>query len=352
MKILFIDLLCPSGHKDINKYLLDILNELNNIQGVDLVTKKDYLVNVSSVITNKIFIPEKYFNYKGKFDYRLKNFLKIRWLIQNIDISYYDVVLVSSYETISFSLAWRKNVTTRTLVFNHNNVDELTSMVKKFFFKNIYNNVEHIVYEEFIKDYLYSLGVSNKIWINHHPLDFSKLNIIEKHSNNEEFLVLAPSSSNDDDIIKKLIQNPKRKKLLNDKIKLIVKSENIDFKDEQLTVRSDRIAYQDYIDELYSADIITLFFNKNFRYRVSGVFFDSLVFKKKILSYSNVFTNYYLNKYPELGDEFDNINQFLNLINKYFTNQNQYKSNIFENIIGDYSKSNIKQEIINILFND
>lgn len=354
MNILFIDLLCPEGHKDINLFLLEILNEIKDIKIIDTVFKEGYLNESKRKINKTYFFPEKFFNYKNNLDSRLKNIKKIKWIFNNINLDLYNLVLISSYETISFSLAWRKKYKPRILIFNHNNIDELNDLVKRFFFKKIPINIEHIVYEKFIKDYLISLNIKNKIWINHHPLDITKRkNVLNNDSiEDKQFFIFAPSGSNDDKIIRNLINNRKRKNLIKEKIKFFIKSKNINFEDEQMKVTNQRISYNEYIYNFNKANLVALLFNENFSYRVSGVLFDSFVFKKKVLFSKNLFSDYYLSKYRDLGDQFKSIDEFIELINDYyveFSKNKSFENKIFQQIYNDYSKEKIKVELENIL---
>lgn len=351
IRVLFIDLLCPSGHKDINRYLIKTMNSIKNIDEIDLVGKDNYFNE------NDFILPDNFFVSNNKFDFRVKNILKIKWIFNNIELKKYDIIFISSYETISFSIAWRKKTNARILIFNHNNIDALkNSKIKKVFFKLINNQVEHIVYEDFIKKYIKSLNTKNKVWVNHHPIDFKKNENIDTNidESDNKVLIYAPSSSNDDNFISKLINYQERLNILNDNVKFIIKSNDIDFEDNQLKVISKRVNYDKYISNFKKADFISLLFNEDFEYRVSGVFFDSLVFKKKILFKRNKFANYYINKYPKLGYEFKGVKDFISIINNLSIEKETnmtVNEKVFKKIHIDYSQKTIKNELCNILFN-
>lgn len=349
IKVLFIDLLSPDGHTDINRFFIKTMHDIENIDSIDLVGKEKYFDN------NDFILPRRFFIFNNKFDFRLKNILKIKWIFNNIEVEKYDIIFISSYETISFSIAWRKKMDARILIFNHNNIDALkNSKIKKFFFKLINNQVEHIVYEDFIKKYIKTLHVGNKVWVNHHPIDLEKNEnrVNSKSKSDNKLLIYAPSSSNDDIFIRKLINYNNRKKVLNDKIRLIIKSNNINFEDEQLKVINDRVSYENYISNFKKSDFISLLFEDDFEYRVSGVFFDALAFKKRLLFKENKFSRYYINKYPELGYCYTDVKSFISTINDLTKKENKKindKKNIFDKIYEDYSRNKISNELSIIL---
>lgn len=354
MKLLFLDLLCPPGHKDLNEITIGLLNEINDVTELDLLFSENYLNLKKIKYNNLFFLPKNYFIYKNNFDFRLQNFRKIKWIFKNIKLNEYDIIFISSYETISFSIAWRKQINPRVILFNHNNLEEIRiNFVKKLFFKFINKNIEYIVYEFFMRDYLRKI-VKNQVWINYQPLDFSKKSYSNKTKKNHKntFFVYAPSKSNDDILVKKLMHHLCKDKLLEKNIKIYISSKNIEYESEKLVVSNKKLKsdiYKEYFDK---SDLILLLFN-HYYYRASRVLLDSFVFEKKIVFSNNDSADYYLKEYPAVVDKFNNFEELIEIINKNYLNKNKTKKfdMDYQKIHSKYSNNNIKKSLQWIISN-
>lgn len=362
MKILYLDLLSPMGHKGLNKIFVKLLRKFASI---DVSWKEGYIEDISALdsIRNFYPIPEIYYNFSSKIEYRTKNYSKIKWIFRNIDISSYDLIFISSYETISFSLAWPRNIESRVLILNHNNLDELDNPFKRTFFKRIPKYIEHIVFEEYMKEYMIeNIGVLNKVWVVHHPIDFDKIKDFQRLSNSripkfnfsDNILIFAPSTSNDENFISKLINLQREQRFLSStRFKLLVKSKQSEYQDDFLIVVKKYFTYEEYLLYLNGAFLILLPYPKSFKYRISGVLFDCFAFQKRFISSSVPIFEYYINKYPEIGETFNSINNFQEILfriskgltNYSFTEVNFYANNSFAIIRNDYSNEQIEKEL-------
>lgn len=361
MRILYLDLLSPVGHKNLNKILVELLKGLAS---VDISWKEGYIEDEAFLNTVKNFypIPEIYYSFSSKFDYRIKNVKKIKWVFKNINVDSYDFIFISSYETISFALAWPKSMRPRALILNHNNLDELKDFFKKIFFTRIPKYIEHIVFEEYMKDYIVkNVRVSNKVWVIHHPIAFDKVQDYQQLSKNKisegnflnSALIFAPSTSNDENFISQLINLQKEEGFLNNTtFKILVKSKQSEYQDEHLIVAKKYFTYEEYLMYLFNASLLLLPYHKDFRYRISGVLFDAFAFKKKIIASSIPIFHYFVGKYPFIGKIFNNIQEFKEIIyfyNNQLNNANSQDDMFFEEIMNIYSIRSIKEEIQNVL---
>jgi hypothetical protein len=359
MRILYLDLLSPYGHISLNIILLRILEKFAS---VDVAWKQSYAENdsLSKIVRTFYLIPLDYYQFGSKIDYRIKNIKIIKWILKNIDINKYDLIFISSYETISFSLAWPKKLHPRVVILNHNNLDELVDKRKFFFFKHIPKYVEHIVFEEYMKEYLLKeVKISNKVWVVNHPIDLSKVDnykkIVDKSKIcKEDKIIFAPSGSNDENFIAQLVNLQKGKNLLSQfPFKLIVKSKEVQYQDNHLVVTKKYFDYEEYISYFGNSLLILLPYPKDFHYRISGALFDCFAFKKRFISSSVPIFKYYINKYPEIGETFDSINEFQEILfriskepmNYSFPEISFYVNNSFAIIQNDYSNEQIEKEL-------
>ncbi|GEM_PF-855270 len=362
MKVLYLDLLSPPGHKNLNKILVRLLKDLAL---VDVSWEEGYIEDRSLLSTAGSFypIPKIYYNFNSKIDYRIKNYNKIKWVLKNISIASYDVVFISSYETISFALAWPKNlsnINTRVFILNHNNPDELGSSLKRKFFKRIPKYVEHIVFEEYMKDYLLNdIKISNRVWVIHHPIDLSKVHDSTYLHKNDDLeskggkLIFAPSGSNDEDFIARLVDLQRNEKFLDDtQFVLLIKSKQTNYKDSHLIVTKKYFSYQEYISYLDKAYLILLPYPQSFRYRISGVLFDAFAFKKKIIATSIPLFRYFVEKYPFTGKVFNDVQEFKEIV--YFYDKQvengTFENNVsFEEVWNTYSVDSVREEVRRML---
>lgn len=357
MKVLYLDLLSPVGHKKLNKILVGLLNE---VASIDVSWKEGYIKDESFLSTVKNFypIPEIYYNFNSKFDYRIKNYNKIKWVLKNINIDSYDLIFISSYEIISFALAWPKRMKSRVTALNHNNLDELKDLLKRFFFTRIPKYVEYIVFEEYMKGYLLEdVKTPNKVWVIHHPIDLGKVQdyrrlLYSKISNSDIInskLIFAPSGSNDEDFILQLVNFQKEGKFLDSTaFKLIIKSKELEYQDDHLIVTKRYFDYEEYISYFGNSALILLPYPKDFSYRISGVLFDALAFKKQIIASCTPIFRYFIDRYPFVGKIFNNIQEFLEIIYFYNTQlkHNGFKNEmLFDKILNAYSINSIEEEM-------
>jgi len=337
MRVLYLDLLSPKGHKSLNKIIVGLLKEL---AFVDISWNEGYIEDESF----------------------LSAVNKIKWILKSININSYDLIFISSYETISFALAWPRKLKSRVVILNHNNLDELKDLLKKFFFKRIPKYAEHIVFEKYMKEYIIeNIRVPNKIWVIHHPVDLGKVQDYQRLSNSKisntnvinSKLIFAPSGSNDENFISQLINLQKEEGFLNSTIfSLLIKSKQDEYQDNHLIVSKRYFSYEEYLMYLGNASLLLLPYPKDFKYRMSAVLFDAFVFKKSIIASSIPLFRYFVNKYPFIGKVFNNVQEFKEIVyfyNEQIKNVCSQDDMLFEKIQNTYSIKSIKEEVQRML---
>lgn len=366
--ILYIDLLSPKGHLFLNRAFLNIFASFSN--RLDLSCQKGYMEcnNIPKKIKRIYGIPIQYYKVNSKFNYRIKNIKKINWVMKNINIDIYDLIFISSYETISFSLVWPRNIKPRVIVFNHNNLDEINNKFKYIFFKLIPKYIEHAVFEDYMKNYLLKeIKIPNKVWVVHHPTDISKSNDYKKIKNKffpkEKVInkiIFAPSGSNDENFIQRIVSLQRKDNFFDSMLfKLIIKSKKIDYQENNLIIIKKYLSYEEYVSFFNNALLILLPYPKSFSYRISGVLFDCFSFRKRFVASSIPIFRYYVNKYPGIGRIYNDINEFRDVLFSYneqlkwgyclSPDSNFSNNTIFNKIQKDYSIQKISIEIQNIL---
>jgi len=297
LKVLYIDSLCPKGHKAFNTLTLKAVSKIAlklKIIATDSCIRKDTNIDIN--------IPGKYFSDIGrtaisKMCYRVREYRKWKWLLQVINQEKPDLIMVSSYETISFSLASKK-IKVPVLAFNHNNIDELKNKVKSFFYKEISDIVTQVVFEEYMAKYLKeTIKIKNKIVVLPHIVVPSKIKKIKSELLDSEAITLfAPSSSNNFAVIADL--KNRKEELLKNRITLISKFPE-DLKDNALILKK-YFSDKEYSDYMTTCSAVYVPLPITFNYRVSNVINEAVSCGKPIISHNNEYTRFLKSKYSSL----------------------------------------------------
>lgn len=335
MKILIIDLLSPDGHRFYNKKIIKILRS----HKIEFLGKKNYLNEFKSISSQ--FIPEEYFVYKNKLDFRIKNIKKLLWINQNYNFNEYDIVLFTGYETISVSIIYKLIRYKKIYIINHNNLMDLYNPIKRIFFKSINKNISHIVldesFEKILKDkYL----IKNNIYTLRHPVE-------SIYNEETEKIIFAPSQGNDEKFFNELIV--KKENLQKQDYKLYVKTKNIKYSDENLVIYNDFISDEKYLRLFKKSKIIFLFYDENFNMRVSSILLNALASKKIVITNKNEYFISMSEKYPNLIYTIDVVDEFIDLI---VNNRFEYDFENLKKFECDFSDRNILQEFDEIVKNN
>lgn len=348
MRILYYDIISPKGHRNFNAQFIRLLSRIAEI---DVAIKDGYLdeINVSNSIKNILPIPTKLFvdetlskkiTSKSKFLYRIKLILNFILTYRKIDFKTYDAIFFGSYETTSFSfLSWF--ISNRCFVINHNNISEIQSIKSKCcFYKKINPKIEHIVFEDYIKDYLVSeIKIKNRIWVIHHPLiDFNNKIL---NCRGSKRIIFAPSNSNDEEFIRYVKSNEDK---INSEYEIIIKSKVLDYLSTKLQIYNNWISEEDYNYYMTTCSYVLISFEKSFNYRVSSLLLEALKRGKRIILFCNNTLKYYSQKYPDSFLTFYRNVEFFEILD----NNLNYYVQVNNSAIADYSDDRILQMIKSI----
>ncbi|MCR6504314.1 hypothetical protein [Bacteroides muris (ex Fokt et al. 2023)] len=178
------------------------------------------------------------------------------------------------------------------------------------------NKVNHVVFADFIKDYLVSIGVSaNRIFVISHPLpDFSFTSKMQ--NTNGPNMYIALGHANDENIIHDLIEYEKQKHCLErNNIHLVLRTQN-SFNELPLSINivTGFLAEEHYIDYYRKAKGVLILYPDYFKYRFSGVLLDALVAKKKVIGRNIPIVRYYAQRYPSCCSFFEGVDDLMKKI--------------------------------------
>lgn len=316
-RILYIDALCPSGHRVFNSLTISALMRMDT--ELKIVGDERCLPDRISIAYR---IPKRYLAKRkagsfSKFSYRIREYQKLRWFVKVIEKEHPDLVILSSYETISLCMVSR-SLKIPVLAFNHNNLDELESKLKRFFYRRIGSSVTQVVFENYMADYLKeAIKVRNKVIVLPHIVKpEEQLQPQPQLPNANSKLLFAPSSSNDPIVIEDLL---KREDELRAKgIKLAAKyRENL--ARDALVFRK-RFSDEEYSSFLRSCFAVYVPLPRQFNYRISNVVNEAIANKKRIVISKNRFSEFLSSQYPSLVyvlnsnllEELDELNIWIN----------------------------------------
>jgi hypothetical protein len=344
MNILYLDFLNPKSH-----LRLDI-NQIETLSKIGQVIVLSPIGRYKNLPLNVRLIENKFLSIsKGRFITRLtslRSMIVSSYLSRKID---YDCVIVSSFETVIFSIGrFLYSVKKRIILIHHFNIDELTNKIKAMLFRTYMNRFEHIVFEDFIKKKLVDdFGInSDRIHLLPHHMSMVKTSdkIIYKYD------CVGLSNSNDEKIIFKIVEEEKDKSIFKDSgCKVILKSKNIEYDNGFLKVVKGFIQNDQFEDYLRSSRSIYMPFPEDFKYRMSGTLIDALSNQKVVYGSNIMIMEYFASKYPQICKIINSEHDFFKyVIGNSFDLQDKQLID-FKSFYNDYSSEKIKNKFEQIL---
>ena len=262
--------------------------------------------------------------------------------------NHYDCIFFLSYHTIAFYLAklWFKKYNKRLYVLHHINIDDLSrSEIKKWFFKRYVADVNHFVFEPFIKEYLekkYCVD-KRKIFVLPHPKNKYDFSIECK-----KYDCLGISGSNDEELIEEYINEEENNKIFKkNNISILLRSKKYEYEDGYLKVVKAHFTDEEYCALYANAYVVVLLFPGSFKYRMSGSIIDALSKRKSVLLSDIPLFRDYAERYPNvcrIGVRPKQVAEFIKK-NK-FKKTSREQINDWNKFSKDYSNENIMEKFI------
>lgn len=308
-----VDFLFPVGHKELNKRLVKLISE---IAPVTLVVQDGY--DKSEITSNKNISIREIKREKIEKNIFLSRLYAIKNMFNTnkiLEWGNYDFIWVNTFETITFAFGckWIKNK--NIYIVHHNNTDELSNRLKRFFFNSYKNKVNHIVFEEYIRSYLIdTLGVEeNRVKVVAHPFKNSSKSKVKENLKK----CVGLSNSNDKIIIDEIIREEVESKIFSKHdINILLKSS------EEVTYKSLKVIkgflkkeeYEKYINE---STFVLAPFNLKYKYRTSGFIIDALASEKIVIGSNIPLMRSYAKKYPHICYYFEDVREIPSIVMKH-----------------------------------
>ena len=272
---MYIDPFSSDGHINFNKIFIRELLKEEVI--IDFVFKKGYNEKIKLPKINVIeTIPDFFFNNKKSIvTNKLCEIKKMNYINKVVNLSNYDLIILSSYDTVALYLS---SIKKKLFLINHNNLQGLNNRIKLFFFKKISMTHAHIVFENYMKIYLKSIGIKNVFKISHGlPNKINptfKINYLEKlkRNNFKKSIFIHSSSSSDFDFVQKIILDEEFNNFLNSNDILLIIKGNYELNNSTNTlVLKKYLTTDEYNYFFITSDIILIPYKNSFKNRVSAI---------------------------------------------------------------------------------
>ena len=322
--ILYIDLLTSSGHLPYNEYQINAFKALGlDVWIICREPQASYFrqkgIKVAFVLDERFYSKHSHFNRLYLIWIQLKIYHYIR-------THHFEYVVIGSYDTITQFLM---PLTIDTFIINHVNPTFLDNPIKLLLTNLISNRAIHVALNEDIKSYLASkLATKRVICV---PHGFSKKNKINCAFQDRDLslyhkIIFCPSvGSSDIHKIESLLLSTEVLTFLHsNNYLLILKGDYKCSQSENILCIHRHLSKEEYDDLFIKSDLILIWYNESFQYRVSGVLFECIGNNKvasiadipSMRSYEMIFNyNPYINLSIDEIDTYSVIDHFQKLLN-------------------------------------
>ena len=348
MKILYFAANYQAGHTFFDDKMIDILSKVGELY---VLSPKDWYQHKDNVvyIEEAVYKKAQRFPHLSLFSTTLKNYIKCSKVAKRLNV---DLVVAGEYELISI-LFFNIIAKNKVCLINHYNIDQIErSTIFRTIFNLVKNRFYHIALEDYIKEYVGAkYAVEDKVFCWRHPME-EKAKICKI----KNYDCIGLSGSNDEDYIDKLISLEKSSNSIKSSgLKVLLKSKNLEYSNDNLTVIKGNIEHTKFIDIFNSANNLFMPLPASYNYRVSAVILEGANRHIPAIGTNVELVKYYKKKYPNI---FEVVNGYdlSDAIRALNEKDEKIKSEEFEAFYNDHSDEvvikEIRESIGKILDND
>lgn len=229
-----------------------------------------------------------------------------------------DAVVILAFEEISYAFI-NKFFSVPVFLFHHQNTDGInSSLIKRFFFNFYKNKVWHISLDKFIKEGIIGkLKVQSERVINYnHPNVFPlDKNLATCKKDLDVKNVISISNLNCQNVINEIVNFENENKILQkNKIKWVIKSKEKEFNNDFLYVFKGYLDSEKYDEYFQNADLVVLFYEPTYQYRMSGGLMETLNLGKPVVFLNSMLGEIFSVRYPSMVFNVHTIEELFNFI--------------------------------------
>lgn len=321
MKNAVIDFRYEKGHLELNKILIEILSSFGTLDIYDNASA--YYLNSTRGITctNPLSILRAgRRSSSGQQNGLIKRLIDFQNMVMEgiaMHAESYDRIFVFTFDTIVFAFGRLLFFRSRNLyLFHHDNIDELDNRFKLWFFQRYMNKVSHIVFEEYMREYLVrEIGVRpERVFVLPHPLYAAGSGQAAEKTVRENIFA-AVSNSNDDALVGEIIEYEKRTQRLSENhCRMVIKSKIHTYESESLKVFHGFLEREEFDALVARARSILLLYPASYHYRMSGMMIEALSGGLSVLGRDIPLLAHYADRYPRSCAIFSSVAQLFDLI--------------------------------------
>jgi len=271
VKILVVDPIGERGHEKFNKFTLDLLSSFCDIE---FLTTEKYSVISDGICKSSIFPISLLDKLDNKYMSRVLLYLRSQYAIDYFWENNFDIIYFLTYETISLSLLSLDKV--NIWVHDHNNIDDIQgSKIKTYYFSRLSRKVVHIVYEEYMADFI-SEKYGGDAYTIPHPSFLDEEAVM--YLGGEDDIVFSPSGTYDPQVMDELEMSASKLGFY-----LWAKSDS----DSESEYVIKRRYFDDYEESIKKSSVV--FIINNINYRISGVMYEALAYGKTVVGIDSKF---------------------------------------------------------------
>jgi len=275
MRILFLDYLSYSGHKNFNKIHIESLLQLGN--SIHLVGRVGQFDNIEKSDKIQVSVMLEFFFSKSisPLFYRIKYILGLLWARWKLHMRDYDMVIIPTYDPLSV-FAFRTKKPTVTITHDAHYLD---NRIKMFFYNLTPRHYIQVGLNESMAEHLKQLLPRRRVFYIPHGLvkvstKLSKPIFID---DTDTYLFCPVNRWFDADLVKQTFENNTFCTFLSqNQIKLIVKEQLIgaDFNNPRVIRVKNMLEKAEYDYLLQNALAVILPYDSVYMYRCSGIMFE------------------------------------------------------------------------------
>jgi hypothetical protein len=342
LKILYVNFIHNLwGHKRLDEKLIKYLATFAE---VTVISPRDWYKDLPSKINIITYNPKTYLSKKidSKHFYSIK-IMNFAARIKKKEK--FDYIFAASFDTYAFAIGrFFFNNQNNLYIMHHNNTDSLYRNKVDIFFKSYVKDVNHVVFEKFISDYLakkYRIKKDNILTLPH-PLYKNNCN-----NNKKKIDCVGISNSNDENWINEIINLEKKNEILKRHgLSVVLRSESKTYDNGNLKVINGYLKKTKYNYYINNTNKIFLPFPKTFKYRMSGSLMDALSNNKIVLGSDIPLIKRYSQQYPKICYTVKNPKDFFEQIkNIKVSKDNKMVKHDFK----EFNNAHSQQKITEIL---
>lgn len=335
--ILYLDYIEQKGHVNFHKIHIDALKEKG--YNVKLILHKSIANQLPySREDYALLLPMIFKQYpKSPLLNRIIFFLCLVYIKLVINIKKYEKVIVASMEEITLGFL---PICHNMVIICHGNAKSFKNPIKSFFLNRLSKNNKFVVFNERMAQPFKEHGMNNVFIINHGctvPFNLREKVYVPLETRGYKHIIFHPSAKVDSTFLNSLKNNKYLENTLNTHNSfLLFRNKPLGFEETRhIRFINGELSHNLYQYLFLKADIILLAYPKTFDFQVSGVSFECIANKKKILiaehpslAYCKDFYNY--------DPFFHSIDDFCYKIKKLLIDNNAICTAISNELIPNY----------------